>query len=92
MFSENTTTYVKLEETSDCIRIEETSSDAAPTIEENLEHPEEEFKEEHQELLSELKEPEQTSSVEITPSEPTKSDPMVAEKTANKCLMGCSVM
>jgi len=79
MFSENTGTYVKLEET---------FSDA-PTIAENLEQPEEpqeEFKEEHQELLSELKEPEQT------PSEPTTSDPMVAEKTANKCIMGCSVM
>jgi hypothetical protein len=90
MFSENTGTYVKLEETSDCIRIEETSSDAAPTIEENLEQPkepQEEFKEGHQELLSELKEPEQT------PSEPTIIyDPMVAEKTVNKCIVACSVM
>ena len=90
MFSENTGTYVKLEETSDCIRIEETSSSGAPTIAENLEQPkepQEEFKEEHQELLSEVKEPEHT------PSEPTIIyDPMVAENTTNKCMMGCSVM
>lgn len=72
MFSENTGTYVKLEET----------SSGAPTIAENLEQPEEP----QEELLSELKEPEQTSY------EPTTSDPTVAEKTANKCIMGCSVM
>lgn len=95
MFSENTTTtaYVKLEETSE--PFEENSSNES-IIEENLEYPQEEFKEEHQEVLSDVKEPEQTHSVEITPSEPTTilkpNDNIATENTANKCMMGCCVM
>jgi hypothetical protein len=91
MFSENTT-YEKLEENVDSIPHVENSS-VEPSIEENLENPQEEFKDEHQELLDQLKEPEHPPSVEIKPSEPTIiSEPVVAENTANKCFMGCSVM
>ena len=93
MFSENTATYVKLEETSE--PFEENSSNES-IIEENLEHPQEEFKEEHQEVLSDVKEPEQAHSVEITPSEPTTilepNDTIATENTTNKCMMGCCVM
>jgi hypothetical protein len=101
MFSENNA-YSKLDEKNESVQTEELSSitplaevSETPTpVEEN---PTEEFKDEHEQYLikEDIQEsaPEQTPTIETIQAEHITHVPdSTAETTANKCMMGCSIM
>jgi hypothetical protein len=103
MFSENNA-YERLDEKNESVQTEEQSSiTPLAEVSETLtltptpaeENPTEEFKDEHEEYLikEDIEEsaPEQTPILETTQAEPTIPD-STAETSANKCMMGCSIM